>query len=362
MQNCCELNNTSLQKQINEYDEQIKELYKKRMEAADKLIASENHNNNLNSQNSFKNINFLKEYSFFANNINFIEQIHRNNIKPVKNYNIKFKNAIDVKTVCYQGLPFSYSESVAKALFEGKKLINVESFENVFKNIFENSADVGIIPIENSTAGYVNDVYDLLLKYDLYINYSYIKKVDHCIAGTKDSVLENIKEVYSHPQALMQCADYIKKHGMKTNNEINTAVAAKRISEKNNKTIGCICSPEAADFYGLKIHEQQINHEHNYTRFGAITKHLICDKSHNKVSIVFSVPHKIGTLNEVLSYFSYYNINLSYIYSRPLVNKPWEYLFYLDFEGNLLNDDVLSLLNQLNIELPFLKILGSFQV
>lgn len=268
----------------------------------------------------------------------------------------------EIKTVCYQGLPYSYSESAAKSLFEGKQYINKESFDDVFKDVYENKADVGVVPIENSTAGYVNEVYDLLLEYDLYINYSYIKKVDHCLAGISEATFDDIKEVYSHPQALMQCKNYIKKHGLTAKNEINTAVAAKKIFDMNLKSAACICSMEAAENYGLKIFECDINSKQNYTRFGAISKNLLLDENHNRISIVFSVPHEAGTLNGVLSVFSNYNINLCSIYSRPDLQSPWKYLFYLDFNGNLLSKEVQEILNRLKSELPFIKILGSFQM
>lgn len=266
-----------------------------------------------------------------------------------------------INTVCYQGLPYSYSECAAKSLFEGKKLIYKETFEDVFKDVYDGIADIGVVPIENSTAGYINEVYDLLLIYDLYINYNYIKKVDHCLAGIKDAAFDDIKEVYSHPQALMQCKEYIKEHGFTAKNEINTAVAAKKIFDMNIKSAACICSMEAAENYGLKILCSDINPKQNYTRFGAISKNLLANENHNRISIVFSVPHEVGALNNVLSLFSYYNVNLSSIYSRPDLKSPWKYLFYLDFEGNMLALEIKTILYQLKSELPFIKVLGSFQ-
>jgi len=268
----------------------------------------------------------------------------------------------EVNTVCYQGLPYSYSECAAKALFKDKNMVYKETFEDVFKDVYDGTADIGVVPIENSTAGYINEVYDLLLTYDLYINYNYIKKVDHCLSGIKDAALDDIEEVYSHPQALMQCKEYIKKHGFKVKNEINTAVAAKKVFDMNVKNAACICSVEAADNYGLKVFESDINPRQNYTRFGAVSKNLMVNENHNRTSIVFSVPHEVGTLNNVLSMFSYYHVNLSSIYSRPDLKSPWKYLFYLDFEGNILTLEIKEILNNLKNKLPFIKILGSFQI
>lgn len=268
----------------------------------------------------------------------------------------------EINTVCYQGLPYSYSECAAKALFNDKNMVYKETFEDVFMDVYEGKADIGVVPVENSTAGYINEVYDLLLTYDLYINYNYTKKVEHCLAGIKEAVFDEIEEVHSHPQALMQCKEYVKKNGFKTKSEINTAVAAKRIFDMNEKSIACICSAEAAKNYGLKVFESGINLLQNYTRFGAVSKNLLVNENHNRISIVFSVPHEVGTLNNVLSIFSHYNVNLSSIYSRPDLKSPWKYLFYLDFEGNILTYEIKEILNQLKNELPFIKILGSFQM
>lgn len=271
-------------------------------------------------------------------------------------------NELEINTVCYQGLPYSYSECAAKALFKGKKMVHKETFEDVFRDVYDNKADIGVVPIENSTAGYITEVYDLLLSYDLYINYGYIKKVDHCLAGTKDASISDIKEVYSHPQALMQCKEYIKNHGFTAKKEKNTAVAAKKVFDINLKSVACICSQEAADNYGLKVLECNINSKQNYTRFVAVSKVLLENDNHNRISIVFTIPHEAGTLNNVLSRFSDKNVSLCSIYSRPDLKSPWQYMFYLDFEANILNCEVKQILDNLKNELPFMKILGSFQI
>lgn len=358
--------NNNLLAEINKYDDLMKEIFEKRMSVLDQIILFENNKNHTTSKISSINnkINSKNDYAYFCKNLLALDKNYKykKNLELENNFNINcITNEINISTVCYQGLPFSYSEGAAKSLFKNKNYINKSSFEDVFKEVYSEYAEVGVVPIENSTAGYVNDVYDLLLKYDLYINYNYVRKVDHCLAGTMDSCIEDIKEVYSHPQAIMQCRDYINERKLKAINETNTAVAAQKIYLMNDKNIGCICSPEAVENYGLKILKENINSNQNYTRFGAISKYLLADKKHNRISIVFTVPHEMGTLENVLSLFSYYNINLSYIYSRPDLKSPWKYLFYLDFEGNILDNGVKTILYQLTNELPFLKILGSFQ-
>lgn len=364
-----------LMEQIKENDEAMKDLFIKRMAVLEKISLVENYNsiNSTEKNSDMKNENEIKsglkdkyamEYNCFMKNLLSIENKNKYNLLLMESdiENIQCSEKINIQTVCYQGLPYSYSESAAKALFEDSALVYKPSFEDVFKTVYAGAADIGVVPIENSTAGYINEVYDLLLKYDLYINYTYVKKVDHCLAGVADTTIEDIKEVYSHPQAILQCKEYIASHGIKPVEEINTAVAAQKIAKLNDKHIACICSTEAAINYGLKIFDKQINQQkNNYTRFAAISKKLIYEEDHNRISIVFNVPHKIGSLDEVLSLFTYYNCNLSYIYSRPNLRSPWEYMFYLDFEGNISSNNIKSILYQLKNELPFMKILGSFK-
>jgi chorismate mutase/prephenate dehydratase len=350
---------------MKEYDDLMKDIFNKRMSILEQIISFENNTSKVIIPIKDKENNkYEHEYTYFLKNLLALDKNYKykTNLKQIDNFEIEcITKKIDVQTVCYPGLPFSYSEGAAKSLFKDKTYINKTSFEDVFKEVYNERAEVGVVPIENSTAGYVNDVYDLLLKYDLYINYNYVRKVDHCLAGTIDSCIEDIKEVYSHPQAIMQCKDYIKENNLTAINETNTAVAAQKIYLMDDKNVACICSPEAVENYGLKILKDNINSNQNYTRFGAISKQLLADECHNRISIVFSVPHEKGTLESVLSLFSYYNINLSYIYSRPDLKSPWKYLFYMDFEGNILDDEIKTILYQLSNELPFLKILGSFE-
>jgi len=350
---------------IKEYDELMENIFKKRMSILEKIISLErNSSNELLFIEENENNKYTHEYNYFLKTLSSIDKNYKHQKNQATNnlYNIEcLTKNLHIHNVCYQGLPFSYSEGAAKSLFKDKIYINKPTFEDVFKEVHNGYAEVGVVPVENSTAGQVIDVYDLLLKYDLYINYNYVRKIDHCLAGTIDSCIEDIEKVYSHPQAIMQCRDYINDHKLNAINETNTAVAAQKVSIMNDKKIACICSPEAVENYGLKILKKNINPNQNYTRFGAISKYLLAEENHNRISIVFTVPHEMGALENVLSLFSFYNVNLSYIYSRPDLKSPWKYLFYLDFEGNILDDKIKTILNQLKMETPFLKILGSFK-
>jgi len=267
-----------------------------------------------------------------------------------------------IEKVCYQGLQGSYSELAAGNIFPEAESFSVDTFEAVFLSISDGNAQAGVVPLENTTAGGVYEVYDLLLSYDLYINYSDIVKVDHCLAGIKGAGLQEIKEVYSHPQAIAQSAEFLKKHGITAKDSSNTAVAAKDVAELKDRSKASICSREAAERYGLSILLEGINHnKENATKFVAVSKQLVVKKNHDRIAIVFACPHRSGSLASVLGIFGDYGVNLTEIHSRPDGKNSWEYLFYVDFTGNLKDGRIKALFYQLYEELPFVKIIGSYK-
>lgn len=267
-----------------------------------------------------------------------------------------------VKEACYQGLPGSYSELAAGNIFPDAECSSVETFEDVFLTIGGGKAQAGVVPLENTTAGSVYEVYDLLMKHDLYINYSEIVKVDHCLAAIQGAVLENIKEVHSHPQAIAQSSEFLKQKGIAARESSNTAVAAKYVAESGDKSKGAICSREAAERYNLDILLEGINHnKENATKFVAVSKNLVVKDNHDRIAIVFACPHRSGSLAGVLGIFGDYGVNLTEIHSRPDGKNPWSYLFYVDFTGNLKDERIRALFYQLFEELPFVKIIGSYR-
>lgn len=267
------------------------------------------------------------------------------------------------KTVCYQGLPASYQHQAASFLYPSSSYIFTDTFEDVFRKVAEGQAEIGIIPVENSTIGTINEVYDFLVKYQLYITRSHVCRIHHCLASVPGSSLEQIKMVYSIPQAIGQCIHYIEKYKLQANRMTNTAVAANFVAEQKNPAYAAICSPEAAEKYRLQILDENINdYEFNQTRFIAITRQLTAEKSDDRISMVFTIPHICGSLSSTLSIFSDYESNLTEIHSRPQMDMPWTYRFYVDFSGNILEDNTRCLLYQLLEELPCVKILGCYQV
>ncbi|MGI6031707.1 MAG: bifunctional chorismate mutase/prephenate dehydratase [Eubacteriales bacterium] len=271
------------------------------------------------------------------------------------------RQPVEVHTACYAGLPCSYGEAAAQALFGDKEIIRRDTFEEVFQAVAAEEAQVGVVPLENSTAGGVNEVYDLLQTHQLYINWEYIKPVEHCLAGVPGARLEEVRQAWSHPQALAQSSCFLRKHGIQEEPVNNTAKAASLVARQKDPTVAAVCSEEAARQYGLDILARSIQHDkRNATRFVGVTRFLTVLPQHNKVSLVFACPHRSGSLAGVLGIFADYGVNLTEIHSRPDGKNPWNYIFYVECTGNLLEDRIRTMLFQLTAELPYIKILGSF--
>lgn len=274
-----------------------------------------------------------------------------------------WKEEPKAETVFYQGLPGAYQELAAEALFQNAKRTPVQTWETVFQSVRDGKADAGVVPAENTTAGTVQEVYDLLLAYDLYINHSYTMKINHCLAAIPNTKISDIKTVCSHPHALPQCQTFIDTYGFETEKALNTAIAAKKVKDENNIAFAAICSKEAAAHYGLEILAENINDQtQNETRFISVSKNLTAKPQDNRISIAFHVPNKPGSLSNILNILTDYHLDMTEIHSRPIKDSPWCYVFYVDFIGNLEDHSVKALLYQLHEELPYLKVIGSYQM
>lgn len=263
--------------------------------------------------------------------------------------------------IACQGVPGAYSSAAAQILFPGTQILFYEQFEDVFQAIQKGEADYGIIPVENSSAGSVHESYDLLIKYKFYIAAALELPITHCLLGIKGSRTEDIREVRSHPQGLLQCNEFIQKHKLTAISCSNTAVAAEAIAALNNPAVAAIASRQSADLYGLDILEEGIQtNQNNSTRFIAISKQMKIDRDADKISMFFSLPHTTGSLYSTLSRFAVRGLNLTKIESRPIQGSKFQYYFYLDFTGNVRDEETINLLCALHDELPAFSFLGNF--
>lgn len=262
---------------------------------------------------------------------------------------------------CFCGSEGAYSQMAASVLLPDCKNFGTDSFENVCKAVYDGNADYGVLPIDNTTAGTVDEVYDCLIKYNLFIVKAATIPISHCLLGVKGTSISEIKTVCSHPQALNQCSEYLNTLDIQKEQFANTAFAAEYVSKKNDKSTAAIASKFAAQIYDLEILNDKISKNVNTTRFIVLAKEpVICSKA-NIISIIFSLPHESGSLSSVLSVFNALGLNLLKIQSRPDKNKPWEYFFYLDFSVPEDNpENALVALYLLEKELPFCKFLGIY--
>lgn len=264
--------------------------------------------------------------------------------------------------VVFQGAEGAYSQAAMKRFFGDKiNSYHVDSFRDAMSALDEGSADFAVLPIENSTAGIVNEIYDLLVEFENYIVGEQIIKIEHCLLGVPGTKIADIKTVYSHPQSLMQSAKYLNSHDWQQISMQNNAFAAKKVADEQNKTQAAIASEYAAEVYGLEVLEKGVNQsQSNSTRFIIVTNQKVFRKDAQKVSICFEVPHESGSLYHMLSHFIYNNLNMTKIESRPIEERNWEYRFFVDFEGNLADSAVKNALRGLREETKSMKILGNY--
>ena len=264
--------------------------------------------------------------------------------------------------VVFQGAEGAYSQAAMMQYFGDQvNSFHVDSFRDAMSAIDEGSADFAVLPIENSTAGVVTEIYDLLVEYENYIVGEQIIQIEHCLLGVEGTQLSDIQTVYSHPQSLMQSARYLSTHDWKQISMQNNAFAAKKVAADGDKTQAAIAGEHAGRIYGLEVLQKGVNDsEENSTRFIIVTNQKIFRKDAKKISICFEVPHESGSLYHMLSHFIYNNLNMTKIESRPIKDRNWEYRFFIDFEGNLADSAVKNALRGLRDEARNMKILGNY--
>ena len=265
-------------------------------------------------------------------------------------------------TVACQGIKGANSGTAAQKFFSVPNIVYVKNFEGVFGAVESGLCEYGVLPIENSTAGSVLEVYDLMRKHNFHIVRSVRVRIAHCLAALPDAELKDIKNVISHPQALMQCGEFIKKSGYLSQADENTAIAAKRVAESGDKTLAALCSKECANEYGLKILKENVQQSDlNYTRFILIKKDLCIYKGADKMSVMTSLPHEAGSLNRMLGRFSALGLNLTKLESRPIAGSDFEFMFYFDFDGDVTEPAVHNLIAELENGSDNFVFLGAYK-
>jgi chorismate mutase/prephenate dehydratase len=265
--------------------------------------------------------------------------------------------------VVYQGIEGAYTHEAALQYFgKDTDMYHVGYWEDAMKEVEGGNADYAVLPIENSSAGAVTHNYDLLMKFNNHIVGETFVTVNHALLCLPEAEMEDIQTIFSHPQGLMQCSQFLDDNRQWKQVRVeNTAIAAKKVFEEGILSQAAIASEIAGKMYGLKVLKTPINYnKKNTTRFIVISKKPIYRKDAKKVSISFELPHTSGSLYNILGNFIYNGINMVMIESRPIVEKNWEYRFFVDIEGNLSDASIQNALKGISVEAKNLRILGNY--
>ena len=372
---------SEVRKEIDGIDEQIVELFEKRLKlvtqvAEYKLAVGKKVLDKEREQEKLKTLMAQAESDFSRKSVNELFQqimaicrkrqyqlLSRHGNPEGSDFMMIDELERESARVVYQGVEGAYSQMAMQAFFgERPDSYHVETWRDAMEALKTGEADFAVLPIENSSAGIVSENYDLLVEYDNCIVGEQIIKIDHALLGLPGTQLSDIISVYSHPQALMQCVDFLDEHRDWERISLkNTAMSAKKVVEDGKKEQAAIANPITAQIYGLEVLRESINYSsENSTRFIIVSAKKLCRKDAGKISICFEVPHESGSLYHILSHFIYNDLNMNKIESRPIKDRSFEYRFFVDFEGNLADIAVQNALKGVKEEALGLRILGNY--
>lgn len=363
--------------EIDEIDQQLIQLFEKRMNVA-KDVVSYKIANDLQIfqpdrekaviEKNVARINNpqLKKYGhkFIQEMMNLSKDYQADFLPNHLNLNPVFPLKHDQSLyVGFQGVDGAFSKQALETYFlKEVKVKNYDQFEDVFIALKNDEIQYGIVPIENSSTGAINDIYDLIRDYGFYIVGEENILITQNLLGLENTDLNKVEEVYSHPQGLAQSSAFLNETSWKRIPYLNTAMSAKLVAQLKDPTKVAIASIKAAELYGLKVLKDNIqNDKNNHTRFIVIGKQLESMPDYDRISIVCTLKHEVGSLYKMLEIIKDYELNMVRIESRPLTQKPWEYYFYIDFDGNLKQEQVQRALEKMKQHAKILRILGAFK-
>jgi chorismate mutase/prephenate dehydratase len=373
-----------LREQIDKIDDEITSLFKKRLEIV-KEVGEKKKQTGKAPNDPDREKNILLRVTENATDVEkmYLKRVFENIFEISKAYQtISIKNlsesakkieqavSAEVKTfpvrarVACQGIKGAYSGIAADKLFEIADVTYFKTFEGVFSAVEKGLCKYGVLPIENSTAGSVNEVYDLMREHNFYVVKSIRVPITHNLVALEGASISSIKEVLSHEQALTQCKRYLEKMPLaKVTPCSNTAVSAKTVLDSGRVDLAAICSRESAEAYGLKILDSNIqDSDGNYTRFIVITKDLEIYKGANKISVMTTLPHTPGSLYKTLAKLYNTGINVTKLESRPIIGSNFEFTFYFDFECDIESPEVLAVISELDHSAEKFTFLGAYAV
>ena len=285
--------------------------------------------------------------------------------KPYIDEDYKMVDDLEINSdtrVVYAGVPGAYAESaVIKYFGDDVSIYNVKNFDDIVEEVAAGRADYGVIPLENSSAGFVTGNYDIIKTSGVRIVAEVVLDIEHALLGVPGASISDIRKVYSHAQGLMQCKEYIDKHGFSSSSVSNTAAAAKKVREEGNPAYAAIASERAARLYNLSVLDTRINTVNdNSTKFVVVTGKKVALKDADNISICFMTAHKVGALFNIMRLFNDNGLNMTSIESRPSQRKKWQYYFYVTFNGRLTDKNVRKALGEIVREADEMEVLGTF--
>ncbi len=352
-------------KRINDIDKEMAQLFEARMKACE-VIAAYKKENGLSIRDA------AREADLIAKNRSYIQN------GEVEGYYVQFlKKTIDLSCayqsekmngmrVTYCGVEGAYAHIAARKMFPDAQLVAFSNFEDAYSAVERGEYDCAVLPLENSYAGEVGSVMDLIFSGSLYINQVLDVEITHNLMGVKGACPEDIKTVISHPQAIDQCGEYIRRHGYEVQSFSNTALAAKYVQEQGDKSIAAIASEETADILGLELLDGNINDsKNNTTRFAAFSASQNRPVSTGKREdenfiLVFTVQNESGSLAKPLNIIGAHGFNLRNLRSRPMKDLQWNYFFYIEAEGNINTENGRDMLRELSAVCAKLRLAGTY--
>lgn len=345
-------------KQINEIDAQMAELFEQRMHAVEDVIAYK-------KDHQMPVLDSDREHAVIDQNLHLIQdarykESYRQFIEKVMEISRAYqKRILNQDVVAYGGAKGAFSHIAAMKCFPQSELKNYPTFEEVFQAVISGDAAYGVIPFENSYTGEVGDMLDMLLEYDVSIQRMYDLKICQNLLGVPGAAIEDIRQVYSHPQALAQSSLFLQGRGFELIPYGNTALAAQYVAETKDPSKAAIASIETAELYGLNVLVRDINtSSQNATRFVIIAK--TPKASGNRFSLLFTVKHETGALMKVMQLMAGHGMNLESIKSRSLHDQPWAYYFYCEIVGDINSEEAVQLLEEMKQECAMVKVIGIY--
>ena len=345
---------------INRVDSQMAELFTERMRAAEMVFEHK-------KEYGLPIFDPEREEAVIRKNSELIDDV------VIKEYYIEYiKNLMSISRsyqermqkglkVAYSGVAGAFAHIAAGRIFPDSDRVSYRDFKSAYDSVVRGETDVAVLPIENSYAGEVGQTMDLIFSGSLFINGIFELEIHQNLLGVPGSTVDDIKKVTSHSQALGQCHDYIKFRGFEVEEATNTAIAAKRVAELNDKSLGAIASVETAEIYGLKILEANINKSgENTTRFAVLSRVKADSPSLSNSVLMFTVKNEAGSLANAISIIGKYGYNMTALRSRPLKKHSWQYYFYIEIDGTTDNDEGQKMIAELNSVCDQLKIAGNF--